>query len=185
MVHPVRKMKKKKNRVNPGLIALLVAVLLAAAVFFDQAVADTIPLLYSPALAQLLLVVFDLALIIILLVLFSAFSYAQHKRHIALLWVSIIFTTLLVLLLKLLVQRSRPAGAAFLIPYAFPSLHAAIAFAAAFILAKLRFPALWFELAVLIALSRVYLSVHYLSDIVAGAALGLAISWLVWRKWAD
>lgn len=59
--------------------------------------------------------------------------------------------------------------------YAFPSGHAAEAFASALALSQL-----WprgrrglFALASLVALSRVYLGVHYPLDVVAGAAVGL------------
>lgn len=60
----------------------------------------------------------------------------------------------------------------------FPSGHATSAFAAAGVVAalhpRLRAPVL--ALAALIGLSRVYLGVHYPTDVVAGAALGLGIA---------
>lgn len=60
----------------------------------------------------------------------------------------------------------------------FPSGHATSAFAAAGVVAALhpglRAPVL--ALAALIGLSRVYLGVHYPTDVVAGAALGLGIA---------
>jgi undecaprenyl-diphosphatase len=62
-----------------------------------------------------------------------------------------------------------------------PSGHAATAAAAAGVVALLH-PRLRAPLAALvaaIALSRVYLGVHYPSDVIVGAALGLAIAWLV------
>jgi undecaprenyl-diphosphatase len=59
----------------------------------------------------------------------------------------------------------------------FPSGHAATAFAAATALAllvpRLRVPAL--AVAALVAFSRVYLGVHYVLDVVAGATLGIAV----------
>ena len=69
----------------------------------------------------------------------------------------------------------------------FPSGHATTAFAAATALAllcpRLRLPA--FALAALIAFSRVYLGVHFPSDVITGAALGTLIgaatAWLVTR----
>ena len=60
----------------------------------------------------------------------------------------------------------------------FPSGHATSAFAAAGVVAalhpRLRAPVL--GLAALVALSRVYLGVHFPSDVLAGAALGLGIA---------
>jgi undecaprenyl-diphosphatase len=59
----------------------------------------------------------------------------------------------------------------------FPSSHAAVAFATAtavgMLCPRLRWPLL--GLAGLVALSRVYLGVHYLVDIAVGAALGAAV----------
>jgi membrane-associated phospholipid phosphatase len=63
-----------------------------------------------------------------------------------------------------------------------PSGHAAGAFAAALAVGlvhpRLRWPLL--ALAALIALSRVWLGVHYLSDVIAGAALGSAVALAVY-----
>jgi len=63
----------------------------------------------------------------------------------------------------------------------FPSGHAAMAFAAATVVAilapRLRVPAL--VLAALVAFSRVYLGVHFLSDVLAGAVLGIGVGLLV------
>lgn len=61
----------------------------------------------------------------------------------------------------------------------FPSSHAATAFAAAGVVA-LRYPALrlpLFALACIVAVSRVYLGVHYPLDVIAGACLGLGVAW--------
>ena len=64
-----------------------------------------------------------------------------------------------------------------------PSGHAAGAFAAAVAVGLvhpwLRWPLL--GLAALIALSRVWLGVHYLTDVLAGAALGGAVAYVAWR----
>jgi undecaprenyl-diphosphatase len=61
----------------------------------------------------------------------------------------------------------------------FPSSHAVNNFAIVFILAHF-FPKarIWlFVFAALVAISRVYVGVHYPSDILAGAAIGMAIGW--------
>jgi undecaprenyl-diphosphatase len=87
--------------------------------------------------------------------------------------------------LKLLFERERPAIAdpgleplvATPSSASFPSGHAATAFAAAALVAtlqpRLRVPA--YGVAVVVALSRVYLGVHFPLDVVFGAVLGTAI----------
>ncbi len=89
------------------------------------------------------------------------------------------------LLLKNLTARDRPCwineSAELLIPvptdYSFPSGHAMSSFAAAVILLhtdkRIGIPAL--ILAVLIAFSRLYLYVHFPTDVAAGALLGCAV----------
>lgn len=86
-------------------------------------------------------------------------------------------------ILKPLIARPRPFVALALplvIPppghYSFPSGHAGSSFAAATVL-YLRFPGwpgkLAMALAVLMAFTRVYFTVHYFSDVLAGALLGV------------
>lgn len=85
-------------------------------------------------------------------------------------------------LLKRLIKRPRPADAlaglsAFIQPadrFSFPSGHTAAAFVMATMLSIFYPPIMLLALglAVLVGLSRVFLGVHYPSDIVAGAVLG-------------
>lgn len=65
----------------------------------------------------------------------------------------------------------------------FPSGHAVTAFTLAFVLARAypRYAVLFYGLAVLVALSRVYLAKHFPSDVVAGAAVGILAGWIVCR----
>ncbi|MCD6160780.1 MAG: phosphatase PAP2 family protein [candidate division Zixibacteria bacterium] len=62
--------------------------------------------------------------------------------------------------------------------YGFPSNHAANSFAAATVLSVFyrRFVILFMSIAALIGLSRVYIGKHYLSDVLAGAVWGIAVS---------
>jgi membrane-associated phospholipid phosphatase len=78
---------------------------------------------------------------------------------------------------KWLVDRPRPDGTHRRTNAAFPSSHAANAFAVAAILSRKwpRAAAGWFALALLVAFSRMYLDRHWLTDVLAGAALGAAI----------
>ena len=88
--------------------------------------------------------------------------------------------------LKDLTARQRPDALGALIDLppsaSFPSGHASGAFAVAtvvWLLAGRRWGGVALAVAAAIALSRVWLGVHYPSDVVAGAALGALCGWLV------
>ena len=66
----------------------------------------------------------------------------------------------------------------------FPSGHASSAFVAATLLtawSSRRSAPLWFGLAAVVSISRVYVRLHHASDVVGGAVLGLALGALVRR----
>lgn len=90
-------------------------------------------------------------------------------------------------LIKPLVGRIRPCNLfsdlRMIVPcmtdYSFPSMHTATAFSVATVLAvdnkKMGIPAI--ILSVLIALSRVYLNLHFTTDIICGAVYGILIAY--------
>ncbi|HEU0295934.1 MAG TPA: phosphatase PAP2 family protein [Anaerolineales bacterium] len=92
----------------------------------------------------------------------------------------------LVLVIKFRIRRKRPEGEWGRIyrdtdPHSFPSGHAARAFLIAVIasaLAPTWLAILLWIWAPLVALARVAMGVHYLSDVLAGAILGALIAWL-------
>ncbi|MBA3272588.1 MAG: phosphatase PAP2 family protein [Chthoniobacterales bacterium] len=67
--------------------------------------------------------------------------------------------------------------------HAFPSGHTAssTAFFGVLVLASWRIGAAFLALPVLIALSRMQVGAHHLSDVIAGAFLGALVAWLVFR----
>lgn len=71
--------------------------------------------------------------------------------------------------------------------YSMPSGHSASSFVMAgmFLLNKQKGRYLVLILAILIAYSRVYLNVHYFSDIIIGALLGLSIAYIVTLKFGS
>jgi undecaprenyl-diphosphatase len=91
------------------------------------------------------------------------------------------------ILLKPLIARPRPfeinPAIQLLIPrpedYSFPSGHAAVSFAAASVLffRRSRGWRIAVFLAILISFSRLYLYVHYPSDVLVGAVIGIAAGW--------
>ena len=95
-------------------------------------------------------------------------------------------TNLITSAIKLAVERERPP-ATVLDPEplvgvpttsSFPSGHASTSFACAYVIARLapRLTAVVYLLAALIAVSRVYVGVHFPLDILAGAVLGTIVA---------
>ncbi len=94
-------------------------------------------------------------------------------------------------IVKPLVNRARPFNAGLVAARviqqpppttaSFPSGHTATAIAGAMAMARVWPAARWVlaGLAVVIAYSRMYVGVHYPTDVFAGALLGLACAWLV------
>jgi undecaprenyl-diphosphatase len=96
--------------------------------------------------------------------------------------IAILVTAALTWALKELVDRPRPAGTDPPIPLpdnpSFPSGHASSAFAAAAALAVFAprwLGALFLAVAALVGVSRTELGVHYVTDVAAGAVLGVGI----------
>lgn len=100
--------------------------------------------------------------------------------------VALIVTAMVVVLLKFTIRRKRPEGEWGGIyrntdPHSFPSGHAART--ALFAVLGLILGPTWFGLvllawAPLVALARVAMGVHYLSDVLVGLAIGLVMGWV-------
>lgn len=129
---------------------------------------------------------------IIITVALFIFEEVEDKRIFGALFLSLIFTFVGIEWgIKNLFQRVRPDPDFFKYvlfggvykTYSFPSTHATIAFAAAFILSVKhpKFQFFYYFLAFCIGLSRIYLGHHYFTDVVGGAIFGFAIGWISLR----
>jgi membrane-associated phospholipid phosphatase len=117
------------------------------------------------------------------LILVWIFSPDTWRAPAQILIVAVLLSALFVMLIKFTVRRSRPEGSWGNIyrntdPHSFPSGHAvratllavmAAAFGPSWLVAAF---VIW---APLVALARVAMGVHYLSDVLAGMALGVAL----------
>ncbi|MCP3682449.1 MAG: phosphatase PAP2 family protein [bacterium] len=123
------------------------------------------------------------SLFAILIIMTSLFLWEEKKgKWIKPLWLSFAFALVFVYLIKFAIARARPDEIVLLVPFthiidfSFPSAHAAAAFAPVVILDR-EYPKLklfWIVFAIMVAISRVYLGFHHLSDVVTGIVIGLS-----------
>jgi undecaprenyl-diphosphatase len=118
----------------------------------------------------------------------------DKKKFIPALWVSAGVSTIISYIVKIIVQRPRPFNLGIVATFpslaknsylawdsSFPSSHAMLAFCSLPFISK-EFPKLkylWILFAILIAFSRVYFGLHFLSDVLAGGLLGYFIGWFI------
>ncbi|MBU5537230.1 MAG: phosphatase PAP2 family protein [Candidatus Aenigmatarchaeota archaeon] len=113
------------------------------------------------------------------------FSIIKNRNLAVLLMLALIFTGVFIHMLKQAIGRERPyevLNARLLVApetnKSFPSNHAAQAFLVATLVFSYyrRLGILLFPFAIVISLGRVYLGVHYPSDVIVGAVLGVIIA---------
>ena len=127
------------------------------------------------------------------LVLFLAlFIYPKTRKLSFVLLAALVLDAFSTTVLKHCIQRIRPCDVNTSIQllisrphdYSFPSGHTSISFAAVTILYfahKKNLFKISFVLAILIAFSRLYLYVHYPTDVLAGMVVGFGCGFIVWK----
>ncbi len=134
-----------------------------------------------------------LTVFIFVVILTAVFFQQKKKESILPLWFAAGMSVVVSFLLKVIVQRPRPfqlglvhilgvADPSYAIwHFSYPSFHTMAMFAMVPFLNKEfpRFKYVWIAFAVLIGFSRLYLGVHFLSDVMAGGLIGYIMGTLI------
>jgi len=176
----------KKSYLFIGLLALFIISL-----FIDRYASLSIVELRHPIINKSMVIISNLATLIsitiISIILLAAIIYLKKdKKYLSSMVISLIFSALLVALIKYIVKRPRPfieLGIEALenkSNYSFPSGHTNSVFSLIPFISIYfkKFKYIWLFFSVLVSFSRIYLGVHYLSDIIFSMIFGLSISYL-------
>jgi undecaprenyl-diphosphatase len=172
------------------------SVVLFASFFLDNFISENISYIQIP-FAEKIMSWFshEITVFVILVLISSLFLYEERKnKFIPVLFMSFIAAFILTYALKFMIMRPRPfginyidlsfLGAAFkFVDYSFPSTHSALAFCVLPVLDKefRKLKVFWIFFSCMVAVSRVYLNQHFLSDVLAGSILGYMIGQYVMR----
>ncbi|MBA7703351.1 hypothetical protein ES703_112136 [subsurface metagenome] len=184
---------KKKKVVSVG---ILIAFAVFVSLYFDSEIVKGISLIRNNFLNEFFTgMAFISSGIIIFFFLTSLFLWKEDKRKWILpLWLSLGLSVIVSFLLKVAVQRPRPfqLGIVSILPvleksshliwnFSFPSFHAMLVFCAIPILSKEfpKFKYVWIIFAGLIAFSRIYFGLHFLSDIIVGGLIGYLLGTVI------
>ncbi|NMB66739.1 phosphatase PAP2 family protein [Candidatus Woesearchaeota archaeon] len=181
------------------IIYFLFIFLLILCFYLDNPISLAIARLRTDFLNNLFVFITSITNEILIIFFFSLFFiWKDEKREWILpLWISFIIGAVLSLIIKISVQRLRPfqQGLINTLPslveqshslwnFSFPSSHTLLAFCLLPILIK-AYPKLkefFISLMLFIGFSRIYLGLHFLSDVFAGAIIGYGIGKLVVMK---
>ena len=141
-----------------------------------------------PIITELGTIKIMLAVAILILLVMSP----KKRRAAIVLIIGLVVSSIVVYLLKHWIARPRPFMVlpdvrlleADKMGFAFPSGHAVNVFLAATIFsAFFRRNALFFTIATLVAFSRIYLGVHFVSDVIWGAIIGMGVGYCTLALW--
>lgn len=177
-------------------ILIFFIVLFFISLYFDNSIVKSVSEIRMNFLDDFFLgITFWSSEIIIFFFLTSLFLWQEHKRRwIFPLWLTLSISTFVCFILKYSIHRLRPyqlnlvdtltilqEKSHLIWSFSFPSMHSLIAFCAVPILSKEfpKFKYIWILFASLIAFSRVYFGLHFLSDVIAGGIIGYLIGFII------
>ncbi len=153
----------------------------------DDAVAYWIAGIRNPVLDSVMFgITYAVDYLVIALVIFLLL-FMRHKRLALGLILALAIELCVTLGMKELIHRPRPTVLPLDVSdfsfYSFPSGHTSRAFVIAGLFSNVwrHQRLLFYSFAVLVGFSRIYLGVHYFTDVVAGAGVGILVSWAVVR----
>ncbi|MFW6383392.1 MAG: phosphatase PAP2 family protein [Nanoarchaeota archaeon] len=155
-------------------------IILIVSFFFDHAFVDFMEKIQSPVLYYLLeWTGYALIFALVLLILKSFFMWEDKKRDwIIPVWFTFITALITTVVIKIIVARERPEEITGLVQkYSFPSTIVAICTSMATQIDHIypSFKWFWILFALIISLSRLYLQLSFISDIIAGALIGFSL----------
>ncbi|MFH1849130.1 MAG: phosphatase PAP2 family protein [archaeon] len=162
---------------------IFIGLVLLLTVFLDPVIAEVVAALQLSCLTIFFNMITTLLFVLVLAGILSV-AMINRRDYVRVyeLWASMLAAVVVSYLVKFIVMRPRPSADLFtplvgLLDYSFPSTHAAVYFAVLPILGN-KYPRIgrvWLVVAVFMSASRLYLGLHYLSDILFGALLGLML----------
>ena len=180
------------------LINSLVLFLVLLAFKFDNRLAILISLIRNSSLDSFFMGITYASSVLIVFVFLTLIFIKENKRKWILpLWVTLATNIIIGFLLKIVIQRQRPYQLGLVATFetliknshrawdfSFPSFQAMMIFSAIPFLSKEfpKFKYVWVVFACLVAFSRVYFGVHFLSDVIAGGLIGYMIGYFILRN---
>lgn len=159
---------------------ILGILLLVVSFIFDSQILNFITSLRTDTVISFMMFITPIGFLFIVLASYS--FLLRNPKNLFLLALSVVITYVIGFILKLLIMRERPDLALLQeSTYSFPSNHAAIIFSTLPIMSKIfsKYTYLFVVIAFLIAFSRIYLGVHYMSDLIFGGLLGYGVGLIV------
>ena len=179
-------------------IFLLVLLAIIGSFYFDSLIVQKVSLIRTDLINNILIGITFISSKIIIFFFLTILFLLSKKKHkwILPLWLTLGLSVIVSFMLKVLIQRQRPfqLGLISVLPvlekashtiwnFSFPSFQAMLVFCAVPILSKKfpRFKYIWIVFAGIVAFSRVYFGLHFMSDVLVGGLIGYLLGVLVIR----
>lgn len=160
-----------------AVISLIYVIFLDKFIIFDTYFSSLVLSYSTPFLDKIFMSVTAIGSVFFWLLIVVLLWIQKNKKLSFLLFFGLVIDIILVAFLKFGVSRQRPEGIVNTVGSSFPSGHSSRSFLAATILTH--YTSLIYILAFLVAFSRIYLGVHYFSDVLFGSLIGVGIGIMI------